>query len=278
MSVGRTVIKQLYGFSYNECAEPDCSQTLIEVDALTGRAANYAKIAHIHGRKPGAERFLQEVYDDKTTLHGFANLILLCGRHHDQIDQPGAEGGGYTADLIRDWKASHMVRVAADLDREWVFGGRSLNFHHDGELVTLSYWVSKAGRLRFHSEDQLRQTDAARDLSVLLSQLGGLLGTFEEITGEPADASNQTANDGYLRVLKRQAEELKKRWAGSGPKGGYESALHRVYDNLARCPDITLGELAEVGSERRAMKTTLLVGEATPERVARAMEDLGSDR
>ena len=276
MTYSTLTIKQLYGYSSNECAHPECDTTLIELDANTGKHVNYSKIAHIHGQKPGAERFLQEVFDDKKKLHGFDNLLLLCGKHHDQIDQKGA-GEHYTADMVRKWKNDHMLKYHAETDREWVFGGQTINFWVEGEQVSLSYWIAKSGELRFHTEEQLLQTTAARDLSLLFAQLGSMLSILDQTTGEPADPSHQTFNDGYMRKLKKYAEEMKSSWLGSAPEGGYESGIHRLYSNLDKCPDVTLGELAEVGSEKRAMRTTLIVGEATPERIAEAFVSAKDD-
>jgi len=166
MSVSVPTIKKLYGFSYNECAHPDCVQTLIEIDKNTSKAVNYGKIAHIHGRKPGAERFLQEVFDNKDILDGFDNVMLLCGRHHDQVDQPGA-GATYTADILRTWKQDHILaKLATEIDREWVFGGQTINFDYEDERISLSYWFTKDKELKFHTEDQLVQTNAARDISL----------------------------------------------------------------------------------------------------------------
>ncbi len=196
MAANTTTIKQLYGFSYNECAKPECTQALIEIDELTSKAVNYGEIAHIHGQNPGAERFVQEVYDDKELLHGFDNLILLCGTHHNQIDQPGA-GKTYTAVLIHEWKSNHILKSAAELDREWVFGGQTIRFNFDGQPVSLSYWITKSGELRFHSPEQLWQTNAARDMSIFIAQLSSLLSVFDQVSGEPADPSNQTFNDEY---------------------------------------------------------------------------------
>ena len=272
MSFSPLTIKQLYGFSCNECAHPECSQTLVEIDERTKKAVNYGEIAHIHGQKPGAERFVQEIYDNKKSLHGFDNLILLCGKHHTQIDQRGA-GETYTADLIREWKSSHILKSTAENDREWVFGGKTINFFYDEQQVILSYWITKSGQLRFHSQEQLEQTNAARDVSILLAQLSSLLSVFEQVSGEPDDPYNQTMNDGYMRMLKNNAEDLKKSLSGTSPEGGYESVLHRIYDNLRKCPDVTLSELAELGTEKRAMRTTLIFGEPTLDRIADAIEN-----
>ena len=274
MSVSVPTIKKLYGFSYNECAHPDCVQTLIEIDKNTSKAVNYGKIAHIHGRKPGAERFLQEVFDNKDILDGFDNVMLLCGRHHDQVDQPGA-GATYTADILRTWKQDHILaKLATEIDREWVFGGQTINFDYEDERISLSYWFTKDKELKFNTEDQLVQTNAARDISLFFGQLGAMLSLLEQASGEPENPSVQTRNDGYMRMLKEQSEQLKKSWNQNSPDGGYDSALHRVYDNFNKCPDITLGELAEVGSEKRTMKTTLILGEITPDRITETIKGL----
>ena len=273
MSADTTTIKRLFGISCNECAHPECEQKLVEVDTLTSEAVVYAEIAHIHGQKPGAERFSQKIFEDKATLDGFDNLLLLCAKHHKQIDEKGA-GEIYTADVVRGWKSSHILKFSAEADREWVFGGQTINYSYEGIPYSLSYWITEAGELRFHSEEQLVQTNAARDLSMFIGQLNSLLNIFEDITGEPADPSHQTQNDGYIRILKNNAEALKSSWSGSTPDGGYESTLHRLYENLSRCPDITLAELAELGTKTREMKTTILVGEVTPERIVEAIEDV----
>ena len=271
MSYSALTIKQLFGYSSNECAHPECCNALIELDVNTGKHVNYSKIAHIHGRKPGSERFLQEVYDDKEKLDGFDSLLLLCGKHHDQIDQKGA-GAIYTADVVRNWKYDQMIKHTAEKDREWVFGGKAINFWVDGEQISLSYWISENGDLKFHTSEQLLQTNAARDLSVLTSQLDSLLAILDQATGEPADPSHQTLNDGYMSMLKGYAEDMKKSWSGSVPEGGYQSVLHRLYDNLQKCKNISLAELAEYGTKKREMKTTVLLGDVTPERITEAVD------
>jgi len=270
MTYSMLTIKQLYGYSSNECAHPDCDRTLIKLDANTGKHVNYSEIAHIHGKKPGAERFLQEVFDDKKKLHGFDNLLLLCGEHHTKIDQKDA-GKVYTADVLRKWKHDHMLKYHAETDREWVFGGKTINFWVEDEQVSLSYWIAKNGELRFHTDEQLLQTNAASDLWLLFTELGSMPSILDQATGEPADRSHQTFNDSYVRMLKEKAENMKSSPFVGAPEGGYKSGLHRLYSNLVKSRDITLGELVEVGTEKRAMRTTLISGEVTPERIDEAL-------
>ncbi len=229
---------------------------------------NYGKIAHIHGRKTKAERFEQAVFDDKVLLHGFDNLLLLCGKHHDQIDQTGAEKF-YTADLVRQWKSDHLLKAAAELDREWVFGGHAVcHFDHEGQLVEIRGWSTKAGDFRFYFSEQLAQVRAARDMSIMLGQFRQLLATLELYSGKPSDPYHVSEDDSHIRELKKLAYGLRRPFGKSNTQDDYETAMHRVYDNLGACSDITLSELAEVGTVDRTMRTTVFVGEDGAARTA----------
>ena len=275
MSVDTTTIKKLYGFSYNECAHPDCDKLLVEMDTNTGKPVNYGEIAHIRGQKPKSERFDPDM--TKEEIDHFDNVFLLCAIHHHQIDQEGA-GEVYTPDVLRQWKEQHTlnkIAIGAGEDREWVFGGQTINFEVDGEKVSLSYWINAQGEMNFHTDEQLEQTDAARDFSLCMSQLFSLVGLIDQAEGEPADPSNITQNDGYMRMLKRDSEHLTQSFSG---KEKYQSLAHRMYATLEACPDITLKELAELGTEKRQMKTTLIIGEANDERIEETKEVLKNNK
>ncbi len=89
MSLTERTIKILYGRSYNECNHPDCDQLIIEVDKNTNRTINHGKIAQIRARNPGVQRW--DASYPSSQLHSEENLILLCAKHHDIIDQEEAE-------------------------------------------------------------------------------------------------------------------------------------------------------------------------------------------
>ena len=260
-----STIKKLYGCSYNECAHPDCEAKIVEFDSATGQWVNYGEVAHIHGRKAGSERY-DETLIVAGTVDGFGNLMILCGRHHTQIDQRGA-GATYTADLLRNWKAEHTLKKQAEHDgeREWVFGGQTLSFTVGCERVTLSYWHDADGNLQFYSPEQLEEVAALRDASLWLSQIGSLLRLIESVSGEPDNPSRVTQNDNLVRMLKQAVQRLHRGGAGG---------LERFYRNLRRSPNATLRELAEVGTVDRQMKTTILVGRATPERLTSALTEV----
>lgn len=260
MSYTELTIKQLYGRSYNECNHPDCSQIIIVVDSNTGKMVNHGKIAHIRGRKQGAERYVKDYPKEK--LNSEENLILLCQVHHDTIDQKGAEKY-YKIELVEEWKAAHYQAKEIIADREWVYGASKLLYGIGKTQYTLEYWRDKNGVIRFFTPDQIKQARAATDLSIFFAELGSLLRNIESTEGKPADPSHITMNDSYVSMFKDNAENLK--------RGGYESDLHRLYQNLNDCPDITLAELALVGTTEKIRNTTIIVGEASKERIADAL-------
>jgi hypothetical protein len=88
-------IKQLFAFSGNQCAFPGCSLPIVEsIGTITG------EICHIRAQSEGGPRF------DKTQTneerHGFANLVLLCRRHHKMVD---AEPDVYSGEALEEIKS-----------------------------------------------------------------------------------------------------------------------------------------------------------------------------
>jgi hypothetical protein len=89
-------LKRLFAVSGNQCAFPKCQQTLIEGETVTG------KVCHIKGKKKGSARYDENQSDEER--HGFENLILMCGRHHDVIDD---DEESYSVDRLHRMKAAH---------------------------------------------------------------------------------------------------------------------------------------------------------------------------
>ena len=89
-------LKRLFAVSGNQCAFPKCQQALIDGETVTG------KVCHIKGRKKGSARYDENQPDE--VRHGFANLILMCGRHHDVIDD---DEESYPVDRLHRMKDGH---------------------------------------------------------------------------------------------------------------------------------------------------------------------------
>jgi hypothetical protein len=95
-------IKRLFATSGNQCAFPNCRNSLVEGTKVTGR------ICHIKGRRPGAARYDPEQPDEQR--RAFDNLLLMCPIHHDVID---ADPESYTVARLAEIKSAHEIGHAA---------------------------------------------------------------------------------------------------------------------------------------------------------------------
>ncbi len=94
MRPSETTIKRLFAMSGNLCAFPGCALPIVEaVGTVTG------EICHIHARNEGGPRFDPTQSEDER--QSFANLVLLCRRHHKMVD---AEPDVYSAETLEEIK------------------------------------------------------------------------------------------------------------------------------------------------------------------------------
>lgn len=100
-------IKRLFGESGNLCAFPNCAQALISDSAVIG------KVCHIKGRKPGSPRY--DATQSDQDRHGYGNLVLMCGVHHDVIDN---DEKSYTVERLHEIKSAHLEKAAKLSDEE----------------------------------------------------------------------------------------------------------------------------------------------------------------
>lgn len=75
-----STVKRLFAMSMNRCAYPGCSTPLIDPDTQTV----LGEICHIHAQSKGGPRYNEHLTSEQ--IHGFDNLILMCGTHHKLID------------------------------------------------------------------------------------------------------------------------------------------------------------------------------------------------
>lgn len=145
-------IKRLFAESGNRCAFPKCKSTIVEGKTVIG------KICHIKAREKGGPRF--DVTQTPAERHDYNNLILLCGRHHDVIDD---DPDAYTVDRLQKMKSEHMasvgqlseeqteqgVRLLIDqsLSTTYQSGGitaHTVNIHFNGLTTSGSAEITKA--------------------------------------------------------------------------------------------------------------------------------------
>jgi hypothetical protein len=89
-------IKRLFAMSGNRCAFPKCTSPLIDGKKVVG------KICHIKARNEDGPRWDKDQTPEQR--HGYDNLILMCGRHHDVIDD---DVDAYTVEYLLRLKAKH---------------------------------------------------------------------------------------------------------------------------------------------------------------------------
>ena len=74
------VIKSLFAVSGNQCAMPNCTTEIYNIDNNT----IIGKIAHVKALNKNGPRF--DPKQTKEERNRYENLLLLCGSHHDIID------------------------------------------------------------------------------------------------------------------------------------------------------------------------------------------------
>jgi hypothetical protein len=79
-----SVIKKLFAYSGNQCAMPNCKETLVDVSGTM-----LGNIAHICAAEKGGARYDPEMTDKQR--RDISNLFIVCGKHHDIIDDKNNE-------------------------------------------------------------------------------------------------------------------------------------------------------------------------------------------
>jgi hypothetical protein len=121
-------IKRLFTLSSNRCAFSRCPATIIDGSTVVG------KVCHIKGAKPGSAR--HDAQQSAAKRHGFDNLILMCGRHHDVIDDKENEEA-YPVERLLKMKADHESR-AASIDDD--FAGRAAHLLINQSVTSANQW------------------------------------------------------------------------------------------------------------------------------------------
>ena len=108
-------LKVLFALSGNQCAHPDCSNTLIEPATEQSDVLVTAHICHIYAISTEGPRGKPAL--TQMELNAPENLILLCRNHHAVVD---GQHETYRADMLKEWKQNHerkmQKKLSADLD------------------------------------------------------------------------------------------------------------------------------------------------------------------
>ena len=96
----------MYALSGNQCAHPDCTESLIEEATGEAEAHSKGEICHIFAVSEAGPRGKPGLTESQ--LNSLDNLILLCRNHHTIID---GQHGWYPAARLKKWKDDHEKRV-----------------------------------------------------------------------------------------------------------------------------------------------------------------------
>lgn len=109
--ISSRVVKMLYAHSGNECANPSCHAKLVYVEDN----AKDEQICHIEAASSKGPRYNPNQTEEER--NGYDNLILLCHKCHDMIDNNPEK---YTVELLKQWKKEHEDKYK-NANKEKVF-------------------------------------------------------------------------------------------------------------------------------------------------------------
>jgi len=96
-----TVIRRILALSGNQCAFPDCNNSLIFDGVFVG------ELAHIYAAETGGPRFNISMNDEQR--RDFPNLVYLCAHHHTIIDKKELIDK-YTPEWLIKIKSEHEAK------------------------------------------------------------------------------------------------------------------------------------------------------------------------
>ena len=105
-------LKVLFALSGNQCAHPECPNTLVESATEQSDAIITAHICHIYAVSVDGPRGKSGLTEKE--LNSPENLILLCRNHHAVID---GQHETYPAELLKKWKQRHEDKMRKVLSK-----------------------------------------------------------------------------------------------------------------------------------------------------------------
>jgi len=97
------MLAALWTVSNGHCYSPGCMMPVV-LEVRPGVYQKNAQVAHIYGVKPTTPRYRPDMPAEERD--SFANLLLLCTAHHEEVD--GKDGADrYPPQTLRKWKTQH---------------------------------------------------------------------------------------------------------------------------------------------------------------------------
>jgi len=106
-AIPKTTQLKLWVLSGGRCEFKGCNEPLWR-DSLTLKERNYADIGHIIAASPDGPRGDKD--SSLKLAKEFSNLMLLCKKHHDQVDDKDLVKD-YPVELLSEYKKEHEDRI-----------------------------------------------------------------------------------------------------------------------------------------------------------------------
>ena len=111
--IPQNTIKVLCALSGNQCAHPECTETLVKPTPRKSDDLFIGRICHICPISPKGPRGKNEFPEKE--LNAPENLILLCPNHHTIVD---GQYEDYPVDMLKEWKQKHESEMEKRLSED----------------------------------------------------------------------------------------------------------------------------------------------------------------
>ena len=240
-NVSRRNSNTLYALSGNQCAYPDCIESLIEEATGEAEAHSKGEICHIFAVSEAGPRGKPGLTESQ--LNSLDNLILLCRNHHTIID---GQHASYPAARLKKWKDDHEKRVKqlqASESREKIRSDRRSSFY---QIALLDEKIKEAiDRLRrSHHFSEFDSVEASVELGRRLiadefkdgsstMRVEGLSWCARSLCA--ADVAGAERLVVAARDLERSPELDVAEAVVDAAKGDYRGALAKLADLVSPC-------------------------------------------
>jgi hypothetical protein len=102
-SLPPAMLAALWTVSNGRCYAPGCIMPVV-LEVRPGVYQKNSQVAHIYGVRPGAPRYRADM--PAKERDSFANLLLLCTAHHEEVDGKDGEDR-YPPKTLQGWKLQH---------------------------------------------------------------------------------------------------------------------------------------------------------------------------
>jgi hypothetical protein len=189
------MVAALWVVSNGRCYAPECPFPVV-YEVRPGHFRKNAQIAHVYGVKRGARRYRADMPAE--LRDSFANLLLLCTAHHDEVDSKEGEKR-YPPEVLHQWKIKHEGSQNRVLN--------NLKVYNEGALLNMLVTIAEPPLKRLEAiTDRLEKTGTVTAGTV--EELKAIVGVLSD-TGGPdhrdvrmlAEAAERLTNRSFRRTV-----------------------------------------------------------------------------